>query len=93
MLAHYEHLELIPVDPREWKVAVPGAAALAASLHEHREAALLYRQLATLRVDVPLPEDIDGLLWKGARRAELESLCAEIGDDGILERVHRWRVP
>lgn len=90
VLARYEHLEMIPDDASQWSVAVPGAAALAASLHEHREAALLYRQLATLRADVPLLEDIEGLRWTGARRAELVSLCAELADEGLLERVHRW---
>jgi 5'-3' exonuclease len=33
--------------------------------HE-REKVLLYRKLATLRLDVPLEEDLDALLWRGA---------------------------
>lgn len=90
VLAHYERLEMIPDDVSHWKVAVPGAAALAASLRAHREAAMLYRQLATLRVDVPLLEDIEGLRWEGARRDELVPLCTEIGDEGIVERVDRF---
>ncbi|HSA54584.1 MAG TPA: 5'-3' exonuclease H3TH domain-containing protein [Gemmatimonadaceae bacterium] len=91
LLARYRHLEEIPDDVSRWQVAVPGAAALAASLREHREAALLYRQLATLRVDVPLAERVDGLEWTGAIRDELVPLCREIGDAGIAERVTRWR--
>lgn len=90
VLGHYEHLELIPDDASQWQVSVAGATALAASLHEHREAAMLYRQLATLRVDVPLLEDTEGLRWKGASRVELTQLCGEIADESILQRVHRW---
>jgi hypothetical protein len=70
---------------------VRGAAALAQSLCEHREQAVLYRRLATLRTDVPLAEGIDDLRWRGARRSELTELCHEIGDEKFVERVQRWR--
>jgi 5'-3' exonuclease len=91
LLARYEHLEAIPDDETHWGVAVRGAAALAESLQEHREKALLYRRLATLRTDVPLAEEVEDLRWRGALRPELTSLCREIGDERFVERVHRWR--
>lgn len=91
VLARYGHLEAIPDDEKEWSVTVRGAAALARSLREHRTEACLYRRLATLRTDAPLTEGIDDLRWRGARRQELATLCREIGDDGFIERVHRWR--
>jgi 5'-3' exonuclease len=91
VLARYLRLEAIPDDAAQWQVDVRGAAALAGSLRDHREQALLYRRLATLRTDVPLGEDIDDLRWQGARRGELTRLCREIGDDRLLERVPRWR--
>jgi hypothetical protein len=47
-------------------VAVRGAAALATSLAEHRADALLFRRLATLRLDAPLAESLDDLRWHGA---------------------------
>ena len=68
-----------------------GAAALAASLREHRDAAYLYRRLATLRTDAPLDETLDDLRWRGARRAELTDLCRELGNHEFLERVPLWR--
>ncbi len=68
-----------------------GAAALAQSLRDHRPDVELYRTLATLRTDVPLEEDVDDLRWRGARRDELTGFCREIGDEGFLERVPRWR--
>jgi 5'-3' exonuclease len=91
VLAIYGHLEAIPDRESEWRVAIRGAAALAASLREHREAAYLYRRLATLRVDVPLAEDIEDLRWQGARQQELMQLCRDIDDEPFLERITLWR--
>jgi 5'-3' exonuclease len=61
VLARYGHLEAIPAQARDWQVAVRGADALAASLLAHRDEVMLYRRLATLRTDVPLPETLDDL--------------------------------
>ena len=91
VLAAYGHLESIPDRESEWRVPVRGAAALAASLREHRDESYLYRRLATLRVDVPLPEQLGDLRWRGARRAQLTTLCRAIEDEGFLERVNAWR--
>jgi 5'-3' exonuclease len=91
ILAAYGHLEAIPEREAEWRVPVRGAAALAASLREHRDEVYLYRRLATLRADVPLTEQIDDLRWRGARRDQLTMLCREIEDEGFLERVTAWR--
>src|SRR5262245_19956498 len=65
VLARYEHLEQIPKLALEWEVAVRGAMRLATTLMEQRERALLFRELATLRVDAPLGVDVDGLHWTG----------------------------
>ncbi|MGQ0642822.1 MAG: 5'-3' exonuclease [Gemmatimonadaceae bacterium] len=91
LLARYKSVESIPNDERQWQVAVRSAAALAATLREHRDEVTLYRRLATLRTDAPLAEDTDALRWRGARRAELTALCREIDDEKVLETVHRWR--
>ena len=86
VLAVYEHLEAIPRDPAGWRVEVRGAQALADSLDRHRDDALLYRRLATLRTDVPLAEDLDALRWRGADREQLAALCREIGFEQFLEQ-------
>lgn len=91
LLARYGHLESIPDRESEWQVSVRGAAALAASLREHREDANLYRRLATLRVDVPLTEQLEDLQWCGARREALTMLCREIEDQEFVERMTTWR--
>jgi 5'-3' exonuclease len=87
LLAHYGRLDRIPLDAASWAVKVRGAEALARSLAEHLERALLYRTLATLRTDVPLDESLDDLAWRGPRREELAILCAEIGETTLLERL------
>jgi len=86
VLAHYGHLESIPDDASAWAVPVRGAAALAEVLAAHRDDARLYRTLATLRTDVPLAEDVAALRWRGPR-ADLASLCAELGYERLLARV------
>lgn len=87
LLARFGDLTRIPLDPAAWGVNVRGADALAASLREHLDAALLYRELATLRLDVPLPETADELLLRGGDRRLLEALAAELGDASVLERA------
>ncbi|MFM1870589.1 MAG: hypothetical protein RL398_11 [Planctomycetota bacterium] len=86
VLARWGELAKIPADPAEWDCAVRGAASLAASLNEHREAAALYRTLATLRTDVPIAEDVDDLRWRGPTAA-FGDLCASIGAERLVSRV------
>ena len=89
VLGHYKTIEAIPDSAASWAVKVRGRDRLAASLAGRREAAALYRRLATLRTDVPLAEGLDDLRWRGPRRADLDTLCREIGAEEILERVPR----
>lgn len=91
LLRRHQTLQAIPDDPAAWDVPVRGAAALAESLRAHREDALLYRRLATLRTDVPLPEDLDALRYRGARREALASLCGRLGDDPDRIKVPKWQ--
>jgi 5'-3' exonuclease len=87
LLARYGHIEAIPDDPGRWDVSVRGAAKLAEALAEGRKDAALYRRLATVREDVPLREGIDDLRWRGVRRDDLDTLCREIGDTDLLQRL------
>jgi 5'-3' exonuclease len=65
VLAKFGHLESIPVDWREWHVNAANAGALAQTLARERDAALLFRTLATLRTDIPLFDDVEQLRWNG----------------------------
>ncbi len=65
VLFRYGHLEAIPHDPRTWQVPVTSPAALAEVLQTDWDRALLFRDLATLRSDLPLFKSVDELHWKG----------------------------
>ena len=65
VLAHYRHIEQIPDTPGQWAVTVRGRPALAATLRELRRDAMLFKDLATLRVDRSLLADVDELRWTG----------------------------
>jgi 5'-3' exonuclease len=93
VLAHYVHMESIPDDPLKWNVSgisAGRATSLAESLSQRREEALLYKELATVREDVPLPEKLDDLKWRGAY-PRLKDLCHELGDEKIPLRITNWR--
>jgi 5'-3' exonuclease len=90
VLSRFEHIESIPDDLEAWGISPGRAKRLAESLEGRREEALLYRQLATLRVDVPLEEKLDDLEWQGAHE-RLKELCADLGEEKIPERISRWR--
>ena len=77
VLSRYPRLEDIPLEGG-WDVPVRGAAALLASLREHRTEALLYRRLATLRLDVPIDSSLATLAWRGPDRPALDALCARL---------------
>jgi 5'-3' exonuclease len=90
ILARYGHLERIPLDVALWDVKVRGADKLATTLVEGMGEALLYRYLAQLRTDVPLPDTLTDLEWQGVPRRRYEALCDELGLDGIKSRPERW---
>jgi 5'-3' exonuclease len=64
VLARFGHLESIPADPKQWHVNA-SASTLSATLERNRDLVLLFRDLATLRTEIPLFESIDELRWKG----------------------------
>lgn len=90
VLARYGHIDAIPDDAARWDVTVRGAASLAAELAARRGEAELYRTLATLRTDVPLPQSLPDLEWRGADRERLVDLCASIGFERFVDRVPRF---
>jgi 5'-3' exonuclease len=65
VLARFRHLELIPKECAEWHVNVANASSLASTLSRDFDSALLFRNLATLRTDIELFEDVDQLRWRG----------------------------
>ena len=88
VLGEYGKLERIPEDPVSWRVKVRGAATLARNLAAGREQARLYRELATLRRDVPLVESLAELEWRGPRPG-LVDFCRKLGDEGLARRAQQ----
>jgi len=77
VLARYLHLEAIPEDPRTWGVNAANSGTLAATLGRERERAFLFRDLATLRTEIPLFDDVDQLRWAGPTAA-FQTLAAKM---------------
>jgi 5'-3' exonuclease len=65
ILSAFEHLEAIPEDVSLWPLKGASAKKLAGVLREERERAFVFRDLATLRTDIPVFESVDELKWKG----------------------------
>jgi hypothetical protein len=57
-------------------------------LEAHRELALLFRRLATLRYDVDVFQDVDELRWRGPT-AGFEDRAQRLGVPGLWERAGR----
>jgi 5'-3' exonuclease len=91
LLGRYVHLEAIPPRASDWDVKIRGAEGIARTLVDHREEALLYRTLATLVTDVPLPESAADLAFRGVPRAAFERWCDALGVTTLRSRPERWR--
>ena len=57
-------------------------------LKEKHQEALLFKDLATLRTDAPLFDDVEELRWKGATK-EFAHFAENIGEPGLLVRVQK----
>jgi 5'-3' exonuclease len=72
LITRYGHIEQFPPE----------------ALGKNREAALLFRNLAALRVDAPLFKNVDELLWKGPTHA-FDEVAEKIGDPKLATRVRK----
>jgi len=90
VLAKFKHIEDIPKDPKKIPLSLGRAATLVENLQANYKDALLFRELSTLRTDVPLKENLDDLKWIGAH-PRLKKLCEEVGETRIPERVTKWK--
>jgi 5'-3' exonuclease len=87
-LSRYPHLEDIPKDWREWHPSIKKARLLSESLFDAWNDALLFRTLATLRLDVPVFDTFEELRWKGPRPNFAEH-CRRMKSPDLLGRVSR----
>jgi 5'-3' exonuclease len=85
-LSQYPHLEDIPKDWREWHPSIRRARPLSESLFSAWDDALLFRTLATLRLDVPVFDTVEDLRWKGPHKG-FEEYTQRMKSPDLLRRV------
>jgi 5'-3' exonuclease len=90
VLAKFKHIEKIPTDPKKLPFSLGRATTLLENLQQNYKDALLFRELSTLRLDVPLKESLKDLEWKGAR-SSFKKVCQDLREERIVERVKMWR--
>jgi 5'-3' exonuclease len=85
-LSQYPHLQDIPKDWREWHPSILKARPLSESLFNAWDDALLFRTLATLRLDVPVFDTVGNLRWQGPRPS-FEEVCIRMKSPDLHRRV------
>jgi 5'-3' exonuclease len=85
-LSQYPHLEDIPKEWRAWHPSIRRARLLSESLFNAWNDALLFRTLATLRLDVPVFDSIRDLRWTGAR-PNFEEYCDRLELPDLVRRA------
>jgi 5'-3' exonuclease len=88
VLARHGHIEAIPDAPGDWAVAVRNRPALAATLRTMRRQAMLFKDLATLRVERSLLAGVDDLRWTGPGPVFGE-VCGRIDARSLATRAAR----
>lgn len=84
-LSQYIHLESIPKDWKQWG-PIRRAQSLAEALFSDWDNALLFRTLATLRLDVPVFHSVDDLCWQGPR-PDFNEHARRMNATGLLDRT------
>jgi 5'-3' exonuclease len=93
VLDRFGSIDAVPADASTW--GLPGlrnASGLGDTLVARRAEVELYRELARLRTDAPLPQaSPDELRWDGAPRETWAAFCDAWGLERLRERPLRWR--
>ncbi|ATR81142.1 DNA polymerase I [Pseudomonas sp. HLS-6] len=79
----YDNLDKVP------SLAIRGAKTLPAKLEEHRDAAFLSYELATIKLDVPLDIEVDALVCGEPDREALLALYTELEFKSWVEELQR----
>jgi 5'-3' exonuclease len=84
--SQYPHFEDIPKDWQAWHPSIKRARALSESLFGAWSDALLFRTLATLRLDAPVFNAVDDLRWHGPRSG-FEEFCRRMKAPDLVRRA------
>ncbi len=90
VISKFKHLESIPKDPNQLGLGLGRATTLVENLQQNYQEALLFKDLSTLRTDVPIKENLADLKWQGAY-PRLKKICHKLGEERIPERIAKWR--
>ena len=85
-LSRYQHLENIPRNWRDWHSSIGNARRLATSLFNSWDDALLFRKLATSRLDAPVFDSVGDLDWRGPQPG-FEEQCRVMGSQDLFDRA------
>ena len=85
-LSQYPHLETIPKDWQDWHPSIRKARTLAGTLFDGWNDVLLYRTLATLRLDVPVFNSVGALRWTGPS-TDFEDCCRRLQSPELFARA------
>jgi 5'-3' exonuclease len=85
-LSQYPHLEDIPKLWQDWHPSIRKARSLSESLLNGWNDALLFRTLATLRIDVPVFDSVDDLRWKEPQ-PNFAECCERMKSSALFDRV------
>ena len=91
VLAKFAHIESIPLSAQDWHVNVLNSTTLAATLERERNSALLFRTLATLRIDIPLFDNVDQLRWNGPQ-PNFDAI-GQLLDKAVIEKKPKSDAP
>ncbi len=86
VLARWGRIEDIPENPDAWEVTVRSAAKLASTLREDLAHALLFKELAVLRVDRTLLPSVADLRWTGPTD-DFTEICRDLDAIPLSKRV------
>jgi 5'-3' exonuclease len=85
-LSQYPHLEDIPKNWQAWHPSIRKARPLSESLFNAWNDAVLFRTLATLRLDVPVFDTVADLRWSGPL-PNFPEICLRMKSPELLRRV------
>jgi len=88
VLAKFGSIDSIPTSHTEWDIpGLRGAEKLARTLADQRDAALLFREIATIALDVPVGR-VDEWRWTGPTD-EFAAIADRLGAPSLMARAHR----
>jgi 5'-3' exonuclease len=87
VLSIYGHVENIPKNVKDWDASIRNSQKLGQILFDSWDEAILFRTLATLRLDITLFNSVDELRWRGPT-AEFERVCTRMRSMDLLKRAH-----